>query len=316
MLRRNRQRALVDDPALGDAGAERIRGLVEESRIDEAHALMDGTTDPQEREHLVHAVAAYAGRRDWFDTWVSRYGESSSIPWLVRGAHRIHRAWHLVEVMTGNATDDQWLLGFYRRMQDAEADLNRAIDLDPTDPLPWGQLCMSARGLKVPASRLCSRFEQVQEREPWLFWSSLAFVESLAARWCGGEDLMRGYAQLVAKEAPDGEAVHALVPAVHIEGWLSIDDEERADEYFARDDVRDEIEAAAACSVDLPDFGITGIDCAARHLFLFAFCRTGDDLRARREFDAIGPRFQRSPWWYLSDEALGAFRSERERVSG
>jgi len=98
---------------------------------------------------LSTALFTWKGRPDW----VEDRGETSPLPWLIRGAHAIEgpgkRAppgWPPPKV-----PKDAWGV-FLERLEQGEEDLNRAVEMHPEDPTPFGRLVIAAMGrnLGVP----------------------------------------------------------------------------------------------------------------------------------------------------------------------
>jgi hypothetical protein len=314
MLRRKKLPSHGGDATLHDADATRLRAVFEDGDWRVAEEVTRGVRGAA-REWAIWTAADLPGRRDWLDVWVARAGDRSSGPWLARSAHRVHRAWRrLGPHPPGDPTDPAWVR-FYRTMQDAEADAERAALADPSDAVPWSYLVAISRGLLAPLHRVCARMEETQVREPWLPLAHLELVRALGPSWGGAPELMWEAGRTASAEAPVGSPVHAVVPLAHLEAWRIIATAEDADAYLDDERVAVEISDAAERSVLRRAFGTTGADALARHIFLVAWCVLGDADRSRSQFDLLGDAPTPWPWEYLHVDPTVAFLTQRDRLA-
>jgi len=132
--------------------------------------------------------------------------------------------------------EDAWPL-FFSRLQDAEADLARAIELDPEDPTPWEFLLRSGRGLQIETDELVERFQAARARHPEDYRAHQMLLLALCQKWGHSHEMMFDFARQVAEAVSEGSGVHALVPQAHVERWL----------YFSMEEPPDHDGNAATC---------------------------------------------------------------------
>jgi hypothetical protein len=281
-----------------------------------AHELLEVTRDAHEREVVVDILASGAATTAALDDWVSRAGSGSALPWLVRGAHRARRAWAArvdggfrPVILAGDPTIEL--------IDEAELDLDRAIEIDAGDPTPWTQRVLTGRARQATVAELVERFEEADQRERHLAFAHDELLQGLSPRWHPDDDVMLQFATVTSDDAPEGSPLHRAVPRALLEQHWWLHDKPRQQEAMLADpDVLAAIRAAADRSVDSVRFGDGPQALITRNTFALAFNVFGDPAAAHAQFVAIGDRPTPEPWEVFGEGAPGAFRRQRDIAAG
>src|SRR5919201_1968806 len=292
------------DPAFGDEEARRLRNDLDAANFETSQAALEKTRNWEDRELLVNALTQWDGRPRWMDDWL-RAHPKSAIPLLVRGVHGIKWAW---EARGGGkaetVSEGGWDL-FARRLHDSEDELRLAAARDEADPTPWANLLAVVRGLQQGPEVAQQTFNEVKKRDPWSVWGHIMMLQLLTQKWGGSHEAMFDFARSTHAAAPAGALVHRLICDAHMERFLYLaaweHDEQGANNYFRRDDVRREIIDAAERSVWAHEYQPSRRAVIDRNVFAFCFSLMGDSKAAKREFEAIGPTVTREPWVLLGE---------------
>jgi hypothetical protein len=275
---------------------------------------LERTGDLAERGLCCLAVAEWPGRPAWLDAWVDARGERSSLPWLVRGAHSVEWAW---EARTGarasEVAKDSWPV-FFSRLSEAQRDLERAAEMDPRDPAPYGRLVITAMGLQSGIEEVEGLFEAACLRDPTHFPTHRDTLTALTDKWGGSHEEMFAFARRAAAARADS-GLASLVAAAHVERWLKyhMDGDPDGGRAYANDrEVVREIRQAWAGSFGMAPAAGGLWTAAARNLFAFAFWLFGAKREARRELEALRGILTEVPWCYLDVQATRAFDKARE----
>ena len=302
-LFRRKPQGVPIDPTAGDPRAAR---LIEAVRSDDPHAVraaLDVPLDAAERERLLSIMTAVEGHPEVFDAWVD-VEPDSQLALLARGAYGVSFAWQARGAdRAERVEEDAWEV-FFDRLRVAAEDLWRAAELDPADPVPWTNLLISGRGLQVPKEEERMRYEELQQRAPWLLEAQLQTLHFLCKKWFGSDEESLAFARNVDRDAPTGSSARAVVPMAHIELWLDLHDREGGgdpDAYKQRTDVRDEIRAAAERSVFADGFEDDLRTVPALNAFAMGLGMFGDEEGARALVQRLGTRRTEFPWAYYVD---------------
>ena len=301
-LRRAKPRSVPVDITNGDPRLAALVDAVEQQDLDTIRATLDKPASHAERERLTWVLSDAGGSPDVFDAWVERQPDLPMAR-LARGAHGVGWAW---DARGGDyaehVTEDRFDV-FHERLQTAEDDLHRAAELDPADPVPYTHLLTSGRGLEVSLAELQDRFDQAQSREQWLPEAHLQLLQGLCEKWFGSDEASLDFARKTAREAPEGAAALAVVPMAHIEIWHDMHRRDGADPaaYVKRDDVREDIAAAARRSVFADGFDDDVVTVPALNVFAVGLLLTGDEEGARALVQRLGTRRTGFPWPYFED---------------
>jgi hypothetical protein len=305
------------DPAWGDEQARTLRAELAKGNWREAHAALETTRGNWgDRQFLVDVLTNdLPGRPKWFDEWVEAYPQSAPA-WTMRGAHGIKWAWDARGSGKAETVQDEGWQTFWSRLEAAEADLNKAAEVDSDDPVPWTYLVLSGRGLERGIPEVGERLKQAHARHPWHHSAFSQALQGYAKKWGGSHELMLDLAHQAAA-APDGASVHTLVAEAHVERWLYIagwdKDEASARAYWVAPSVGEELRAAATRSVWSPNYERPRLAPWDHNFFTYCFFRVHDWESARRELEAMNGILNRYPWSYVG-KPVDLYRVVRERI--
>ena len=292
------------DPTLGDETARRMRGQLAQGDWREAHQLLKGARNWDDRAFYVGVLAKWDGRPDWLDAWREQSGPASPVPLLVRGSHGIGWAWEARGTSVADKVDDQSWPAFAARLRDAERDLEEAARLDPEDPTPWALLVQSGVGLQLPRETLRARFEEARRRHRENRTAHHAFLSALTWKWGGSHQEMLTFAREAAAGAPAGSTLHGLIAWAHIERSLAFAMEgnpSAAADCLSSRATRAEVTAAWERLFGAPRLRAPRFEAQDRNVFAFCFWRGREFDRAKVELTAIGSRVTELPWAYVGD---------------
>ena len=284
------------DPAAGDDRIAAMRAALAEGDWERAAHVFGSASTAAERElfarhldgdDLLAALDAWAeARQDDADAYLAR-GSNVAL-----GATR-----HLA---AAPADDPQAREAFHAELRDAERDLLWAVELDRSDAVPWTTLLRTGRGLAIPKEELCMRYDESARRGPELLGAHLETLEALGVRGVGSEDEMFAFARTMARSAPEGSLIHAVVPMAHLVHSLDVDDSDPRRRYFSGEPAR-EIDFFAKMSVENEAFKDGPGATEAMNIFAAAFAKCGKVSRARALLDRVGASRSVRPWAMLPD---------------
>ncbi len=305
LLTANRK-AIAEDPTRGDP---RIPDLLHHLRggdVDAARLIVASATNTSDREHLVLAVLDAKVDLLALDGWITAHPDDA---WahLVRGVQLVGWAWEARGHGRSQTVGESAFEEFWARLRRAEWHLLHAAELDPTDPLPWGSLLTSGRGLQVAFEELCLRFEECNRRFPGLPGAHAAFLQGACRKWRGSHDQMFGFATMTASAASPGSPLHALVVAAHFEQQIDLDDTQAFRHYFASPGVRAQVHFAATQSVLHPSWIDVPAHVPAMNVIAGGLLMIEERSLAQQVAGRIGVRRSGFPWDYIGDDAGQAF---------
>ncbi len=230
------------------------------------------------------------------DSWVGSVPESGDA-YVVRAVARV--AWAFAERGEGQAEPAAPNV-FAARLRAAEVDLWRAVELDFADPLPWTALIASARGLRINSEELCMRFDESVRRCPDLYGAHVETLLGLSRPWAGSHAEMFAFAQTLARPAPEGSTLHALVPLAHLIRSLDDVDDDPRRRYFSSQ-VSREVAFFSEVSVESDAWVDDVTTIGALNVFALAWHKCGDTARAAALVERIGDRRTTEPWSSFPD---------------
>lgn len=249
-----------------------------------AFGLIEGATDPD----------------TMFDEWV-RQMPDDPLAYIARASHRRDRAWAARGGGYAESVDPAAWDTFHQLLRDAVDDAHRAIDLDPTSPLPYPVLIWAGLGLSMPKEEIVGLFDRCHARSRFFPAACSATLQALAPKWGGSEEEMFGLARMAREGCPPGHTQHVLIVSAHIEMALAQPGDEVDFDHLRRPDVHREIRAAAEASIFAPGFVRDAGGLAVLNTFLFCFYLQDDRASVRWALDELAGRFCRRPWQYLGD---------------
>jgi hypothetical protein len=305
------------DVTFGDGRAKRARLAARSNDGDTLHALVAETDDPHEREFLLHASLDGISRAPWIDHLPDRYPDSSAA-WAIRGVHTLRSTWKdLGGEGRGAPTDAETQARWQEHLGLADRDLLHATRVGADDdPVPWSYLVATGAGLGLSVKEICDRFDEADQREPWLLMAHHHLVQATSPAGVGSDETMFAVAADVAGRAPEGNACHDLVALAHLDRARrepSTPEQPGMAAYLGRSAVAAEIDRAARRSVESREFDQRPLAVVCRNVFAYAFVASGQLERAQVLFRRIGDRPSELPWgWDDPDPGLAYARARQK----
>ena len=282
------------DPCAGDDRIAAFREALAGGDWQRAAEIFSSAHAPAERELFVqHLDGDELGAA--LDAWVEARPEDAD-PYLARGAHGVLGAFRRRAMATGPDVDAT----FWAELRDAERDLAWAVELDFEDAVPWTPLLRSARGLAIPKEELCMRYDESARRSSELLGAHLETLEALSPIGVGSADELFAFARTMARAAPEGSPLHALVAMAHLVNSHGIDESDPRRRYFSGDPSR-EIAFFARMSVENEAWKDGPGAVEALNIFAAAFAKCGEPARARALLERVGVSRSVRPWSMLAD---------------
>ncbi|MBI4851121.1 MAG: hypothetical protein HY819_04765 [Acidobacteria bacterium] len=304
------------DPSLGDAVAAKFRAELAFGDYRNVQKFLEECRSFDERWFYIYTLSNWPGNPRWMDNWVEKEMRNSSIPWLIRGAQAIERAWELQskgdKVFTVTQNEKA---AFQQKLQRAEQDLQMAAWIDPSDPTPWAYLIKSGLGLYVGAKEIENRFKQACQRDPEHHFAHAFMLQAVSEKWGGLHVIMFDFARNIVSQAKEGSSLQVLIADAHIERWLfhlAEGEKTEAQNYFRKPENFREITKASLRSIQSMSYRKSKLTPFFQNTFAFCFSQSGNKTMARKEFQSIGRNLTEWPWSYLGDP-LREFTSAREQ---
>lgn len=301
-LFRRKPKGVPFDRTIGDPRAAHLVRALGADDLDGVRTVLGEASSPEEREWLLSLVSDVPDHYELFGRWVDAESDSQ-LAWLARGAYGVGHAWAARGRDVAERVGEDAFEVFWERLRVAEDDLLRAAEMDAGDPVPWSNLLVSGRGLQVPKEELWMRYDEAQNRRPWLVEANAQLLQSLCKKWFGSDEEALEFARRVDREAPDGAAARAVLPMAHIEIWLAKHDRDGENPAAYREDAtaRDEIRAAAERSVLADGFADESPNVFAMNVFAMGLYLFGSEPAAQELAARLGTRRTEFPWIYFND---------------
>jgi hypothetical protein len=297
------------DPTHGDPRARALMNALAVQDRNTVRACLADVYDPDARAFLISMAADVPGVQDWIPRWVEDEPDST-LPLLIRGCHGVWWAWEARGAARAEYTSQDRFDEFFRRLRIAENCLDEVTRRTPEDTTAWTFLTASARGREVEPDEAAARFSAVLKYAPEHVMAHEQRLQYLCEKWFGSHEEMFSFAREAAGRATPGSLVHNIIPAAHIEYWLSLPSGEDQ-EHMRHPQVRQELVAATYQSVLNPAFRPAPGWPSRANTFAMALHMSGEYAHAARVFDLIGDHVTEWPWQYRGDAAK-AFVSARK----
>ena len=281
-----------------------------------AAALLAATADADVRADRLRLLAQ-ASLQDgqWVEEWFAATPADPAAT-AVRAELALHRAWSARGAAHAEQTPDDALQAFWTGLAQAQRLAERAVELDPADPMPWVTLVEMARGQQVDQAEFERRVEGLFERAPGHAHGAHAVLQAVCAKWMGSTEMMFGTARGLAAEAPAGSATCLLPVMAHVEQFLALAEgpggPAAGSRHMESGATRTEIRACVQRWTTGPDGGPRpGGRLFGHNLVAYAGWLAEDAELARPHLEAIGRSMTAFPWSYSSDqpgEVLGVAR--------
>ncbi|WP_327369327.1 hypothetical protein [Streptomyces sp. NBC_01217] len=203
---------------------------------------------------------------------------------------------------------------FHEWLRRAEKLLIDVCAEHPTYALAWATRLTTARGLELGQSEARRRYDRLAEHHPHHIYGQTLLLQQLCPKWGGSWEEAEGFARACLESAPPGSHAGRLIAELHLERWLdSVED--RHSDYLRSTRVRDDILAAAALSVQHPDYR-PGFHWVGDHNdFAGALSLGGHHGEAAPFFRTLGNKATASPWDYVGDKEVQFLKHRKTALS-
>ena len=273
-----------------------------------AAALLAATGDPEVRADRLRLLAEQSVHdSQWVEEWFAARPEDPTAT-VVRAELALQRAWAARGAAYAEQTSQDRIQAFFTGLNQAQRLAERAIELDPGDPMPWVTLVEMARGQQVEQEEFERRMEGMFERAPSHVHGAHAVLQTVCDKWMGSTDTMFEFARGLAAEAPEGSATCLLPVMAHVEHHLQLSEgiggPAKGSRHMESGATRTELRACVQRWLAGPDGGPRpGGRLFGHNLAAYAFWLAEDADAARPHLEAIGRSVTELPWGYSADQA-------------
>ncbi|WP_155369080.1 hypothetical protein [Catellatospora vulcania] len=289
------------DPFFHDDGAARLSQALLARDWPTARDLLIGAEDSDTLSLYVEIAADTPGVQEWIEGPI-RDEPRTVWPLLVRGAHAVHWAW---EARGGGTADtvsrDAWKVWF-KRLVIAEDCLDEVVSIDPGCVEAWHYLITLSRARQLPSEERWRRFEGLVAADRHHLFGHEQMLHGLMAKWSGSDEKMFDFARTRAAANP-GTLIPVLVSMAHLE-YARRHHSDNLRDYFDRDEVGEELVAAAYASVWHDDRSATLLEPVAWNHFAMTLTLADHLEAARPLYEAIGEDWLRPGPWNSTERFL------------
>jgi hypothetical protein len=248
-----------------------------------------------EREYLLSLFVALYSEHE--SSWIRVADIDDPTAMLVRGAWATGWAWAARTSNVGSQVTESQAKAFRERLAMAEACLQRAVALAPTDVTAWGEMFPVAYGSSHPEQHARDVYQNAILYGPTLH-SALGLLTYLTAKWCGSTEKMYQFAA-TSTLFPDAHPAHLIVPMATIEEGVfgNLETKRTIIERQA-----DAIDDAAKRSILHPSFVFDGPGVAAASAFAYCYAFLEERTTVERILEKTGGYLVSSPFYYLTRE--------------
>ncbi|MEV5241125.1 hypothetical protein AB0K89_18765 [Streptomyces cinnamoneus] len=251
----------------------------------------------ERRNTYVSALAEFALHHPgWLDAWLSAAPEDPDAV-LVKADLCIHQAWEIRSGARAEHVSEDRFRGFFALLEDAVPVIGAAVELNPTDPVPWRVALTHARGSQAPREVFDGYWREATARSSHHFGCHASALQYLCEKWFGSHEEMFAFAEEAADQALPGSLLHALPLLAAVEYAVVASAVEDGPLDPDRIDAAVERALGLVSHYEAGDEEIAGV---RNHLALM-LARAGRWADALEQFRAIGVHATEFPWAYLGD---------------
>lgn len=264
----------------------------------------------ERRGECVGRLAEVAlARPRWLRAWRAEDGDDPDAA-LVAAELEICLAWEARTSARAQHVSRKQFEIFFRTLHQAVPVIEKAVELNPGDPVPWSVALHHARGIQAPRRDFDELLLHVMDCDPDHYGCHSSALQYLCAKWYGSHEEMFDFAETAAARARPGRLLAAL-PIEAVTEYLTEHPGRRGPV------PRQRVNAAVDRALEVCAGYEAGDRDAARirnHLAL-ALVRCGRWEEALRQFELIGTDVRKFPWAYLDGETeVRAFVDARENA--
>lgn len=216
--------------------------------------------------------------------WTEKFPKNGDA-WLCRGAGCIYWAWNARGAgRADTVADEGWDL-FYERLDLAWKCLYKSAKINSKDPVPWAFMLLVCMGHPDYARYRQACFNKAIERDPENWPAHANMVSALTKKWGGDHEEMLDFAYDAAAKARDGSDVPVILVTAfmkyHFYEVLFEGNEEKAQQFLQRKDVRDAVDSAYRRSLGHSDYKYKKTTSYLFHHFSAWYWLTGEKQKLR-----------------------------------
>ncbi len=283
---------------LDDAGAypeiRRLRKAVGVGSWRPIAAMFTEFTDDHARSCAVKSAAEVAGSERLFRA--AARSDGGTLARLLLAARNVELAYFALEF--GERLSYEQVRVFRDRLARAEQELIDVCALEPDNVVAWELRVATAAGLEMDAGEAKRRWDQLTARNAQLFPAQFRRLQALCPKWGGSWEAALDFAREASAAATPGSLTPSLIPAVHLERWLSADCDV---DLLRTKEVQREVADAAQKSVLHKDFQQVYRWVQAHGTFALYYSLLGQAKQAGAHFRAMNTLGSTYPWAYFAE---------------
>ncbi|HEY9437426.1 MAG TPA: hypothetical protein VIS29_02005 [Streptomyces sp.] len=293
------------DPCVNFPYLAGLRTAVENNDWAATQAYFDSLEHDDDRAFAAGVVNRVSGCEGFLERVVAAQPGSALARTLLAGRY-ISIGWEIRSAARAQHVSRDQFRQFHDWLRRAERLLIDVCAEHPVYPLAWTARLNTARGLQLGQSEARRRYDRLAEHHPHHIHGQVLLLQQLCPKWSGSWEAAYEFARACLASAPPGSHAGRLIAEVHIEHWL----EDGHKDHLRSPEVRDEILAAAAVSVQHPDYR-PGFRWIGDYSDIAGALSMGGHYReAAPFFRALGDKASESPWDYFGD-AQAEFHKHR-----
>jgi hypothetical protein len=274
------------------------------------HRVLSNSKTWEDRQRAVNIYCHCEGRPDFLNEWVAAHPQSP-LPYLVRGYQAVEWAWEARGSGWAQTVSEESWRQFFYRLEQAEADLFHAAELDPADPTPWSELIWIGAVRELDWEEVLARFEQAKRREPFHRHAYQQLAHALQPRWGGSVEEHLAFCNSSVQEAPDGNNLGALVPLAHLDvmDMLAMQGHHDGRVYFTDAENHKSLVQAYQRSLGSRRYRETVDTVYDSNVFAMTLMLADEPQLAWQEFERLQGRMMEDPWSLAGIHPKNHFRT-------
>ncbi|MFE5241442.1 MULTISPECIES: hypothetical protein [unclassified Streptomyces] len=301
------------DPCVALPSLAALRAAVREDDWDTVEAYFDFLDHEDDRAVAAGVVDRMSVSQRFLERAVATRPHSALARTLLARRY-IVVGWDVRSAYTAEHVSREQFQEFHAWLRRAEQLLIEVCAEHPGYAMAWAARLTTARGLQLGPSEVRRRYERLAENHPHHIAAQSSLLQRLCPKWGGSWEEAHAFVGACVESAPPGSHAGRLVAEVHLERWLD-DSGEGHSRHLRSAQVRDEILAAAARSVQHPDYR-PGFDWVADHnTFAGALCLGGHHREAAPFFRTLGDKATASPWEHVGDKEVQFLKHRRTALA-
>ncbi|MCV6614218.1 MAG: hypothetical protein OIF35_04510 [Cellvibrionaceae bacterium] len=229
--------------------------------------------------------------------------------WLCYGACMLQRSWEARDSSQSVEISSARTRRFYSSLEQTRTALNRCVELNSKDPVPWAYLIMVATWSGDEIADRVAYFEQAVERDNNSWAAHLHMIIALSEKCGGDNETMVNFANQVVARAAEGSDLPIVLLKAYIEYWKYLDafleEHQQAHEFLHDENIRNSALAAYQKSLGSAAHVNTATTVFARYNASSWFWAVRNKDILKKELTILGDRIEDVHWtWVMSGGGL------------